>query len=254
MILTTKPKLQKCLLLQLLVTLIASSNLYAQQRKHEEKPTLSVAVKSMTSLIGWKRNDIGKWQQAFNGVPFGEQTLKVDIAKVKYESQEHYCFAKFSRHFYYRENKRQTEYFADFWLFDIDTTESLNTNDTSIHTKIYNCLIVSHVLGGLQPVSWNDILNQMEKCFIGTYPNDNFLSPAFFIKYRYSYSNNKAQFYFGGLGDYSKNIEDNSYEDFTNNEQCYDKAKNTNLNCCYFETIKNIFDKNLKDILQKTNN
>ena len=150
-------------------------------------------------------------------------------------------FRSFSKHFYYRHNIRQQEYFANFWVFNIDTVEDLNFSDTTVYTKIYKNIITSHILGGRQAVTWYDLLVRIKQCSIGTYSDDIKTNPLFFIKYRYDDKYSKAQFYFGSLGDYSKKILEDTYEDFTNHEICYDREKNQNLNCCYFEVIKNEF-------------
>jgi len=292
MTLTTKSKIYKFLLLQLVISLVGFSNLYAQQRRDEEIPKIVGSIKSITNLTGWAKNDIGKWYQ-FNSFNLGGQILKIDISRIKYENNEYLCLVAFDKSFYIRANVKHIEYGAFVWLLDSSKHQTLKFSDTSVHTILYQNIIITSLFN-YQPVSWNDILIQLKKCFIGTSPNefdapteadttlkelnntsyiylDNNIDSSYnpsqnlFIKYRYDYHLNKAEFYVGTVNvdeinyDVSfDNGEEKSYEtfdfDFTDSflgiAKCYDKDKIKILNCCYFEVQKNKFENCFKSIIK----
>lgn len=269
----------KFLLLPLLMTMLISSGAYGQQRKDGEMPKIIGPVKSITKLKGWARDDIGKWYEfntAFNSINTRDQVLKIDLAKINYQDKDYSCVAGFMKSFYIRANVKHIEYSAFFWLLDTTKKQDLIDSDTSVHTRLFQNFIVSSVVGGyFKPVKWNDILIQMKKCFIGTFPNDYDTSfqerkeererynlpnipnmdpsfdpdGSFFIKYRYYH--NKAQFYIGTLGDsYLSETGNFSFKDAFLFVDCYDKDENRNLNCRYFEVPKISFENCFKNIIK----
>ena len=279
MTLTTKYKIYKVILLHLVVTLIGFPNLFAQQRKDEEIPKVVGSIKSITNLKGWAKNDIGKWYEfntAFNSIETREQILKIDVAKISYDDKQYLCVAGFSKSYYIKANVKHIEYSASFWLIDTTKMQDLTDTGTTVHTRLFQNFVVSNVVGGyFRPVTWNDILIQMKKCFIGTFPNsydtsfqarieerqrynlptlpniDPSFDPfeSFFIKYRYD--NNKVQFYIGTLGDsYLSETGNFSFKSSFLFIDCYDKDENRNLNCRYFEVPKNVFDNCFQRIIE----
>lgn len=244
-----KNKIIRQAILSLVISLIYSSTL-SQERKDEEIPTISSKIKTLTNLTGWAKNDIGKWIKSFNGIPFGEQTTKIEIAKIIYEGEEYTCLAKFYKHYYYRQYKRQEEHGAEFWLFKTDTVEDIKYNDTIVSTRVYKNVVVSNVFGLFEPIKWNEILVEMKMCFLGTKTNMIFIEPNFFIKYRNSEKLNITQFYFGSLT-HNMSIDGFiEYDNFKNNHDCYDKNENKDLNCCYYEISTPIFTNCFKSILE----
>lgn len=262
----------------IVLTMLLTSKTYSQQRRNEEVPKISGSIKSVTNLKGWARDDVGKWYEfntAFNSIKTREQIQKIDLAKISYEGNQYLCVAGFAKSFYIRANVKHIEYSASFWLIDTTKMQDLTDTDTTIHTRLYQNFVVSSVLGGyFRPVTWNDILIQMKKCFIGTYPNsydtsfharkeererynlptlpniDPTFDPfeSFFIKYRYD--KNKAQFYIGTLGDsYLSETGNFSFKSSFLFIDCYDPDENRNLNCRYFEVPKNVFDNCFRRII-----
>jgi hypothetical protein len=279
MTLTNNLNFLKLLLLQLTLTFLISSQAFSQQRKDEEMPKVVNQIKSITNLKGWAKDDIGKWYEfntAFNSIKTREQILKIELAKVSYEDKQYLCVAGFVKSFYIKANVKHIEYHASFWLIDTTKMQDLPDTDTTVHTRLFQNFIVSSVVGGyFRPVIWSDILIQMKKCFIGTFPNDYDTSfqarreererynlPAipnidpsfdpfesFFIKYRYD--KNKVQFYIGTLRDsYLSNTGDFSFKDAFLFIDCYDNDENRNLNCRYFEVPKNTFDNCFQSIIK----
>lgn len=251
-------------------------------------PKIVSPIKSIANLKGWAKDDIAKWYEfntAFNSLKTRDQILKIELAKIKYEEKMYLCVAGFTKHFYIKAGTKRIEYSAFFWLLDTTKSQTVQESDTSVHTRLYQNKIISTVIGYYKPTTWNDILVQMKKCFIGTYPNEvdssnyetrktlnrltNKINPPgidesydpyknFFIKYRYDYKNNKAQFFIGTLEEdhFSEVRETNgkSYKKFDYSNSfllldCYDKEKNRNLNCRYFEVSKNSFDNCFKQII-----
>jgi hypothetical protein len=265
-------------LLYSILTIVFLPETISQQRKDEEMPMIVSTVKSIANLKGWAKDDIGKWREfntAFNSLESRYQILKIELAKINYEGTEYLCVAGFTKGFYIKYNVKQIQYNAFFWLIDSTKQQDLPGTDTTVHTRLFQNFIVSSIVGNFKAVTWNDILIQMKKCFIGTYPNsydtsfqarreerkhynlptlphiDPSFDPyeSFFIKYRYV--NNKTQFYMGTL-DYRYLSEEGeiSFKDAFLLLDCYDKDENRNLNCRYFEVSKSMFDNFFKSIIK----
>jgi hypothetical protein len=263
----------------LILTFIISTQIFSQSRKDEEMPKIISSIKSINNLNGWSKNDIGKWEEfnaSFGTIKNKNQVLRIDLAEINYEGKLYLCVAGFTKSFYIKSNTKYIEYCAFFWLLDSAKKQDLIDVDTTVHTRLYQNFIVSSIVGGyFKPITWRDILVQMKKCFIGTYPNDYdtsyqerreererynlptlpnidpFFDPfeSFFIKYRYD--KNKTQFYIGTLADsYLSRTGEFSFKDAFLLLDCYDKEENRNLNCRYFEVPKNIFDNCFKNILK----
>lgn len=280
MTLTNKSDLLKFFIFNMVFTFAISVQTFSQARKDEEMPKIASSIKSVSSLKGWAKDDIGKWNEfnaAFGTIKNREQLLKIDLTKINYEGQQYLCVAAFTKSFYIKANTKHIEYCAFFWLLDTTKIQDLTETDSTVHTRLYQNFMISNVIGYYNPVTWNDILIQMKKCFIGTahneydtayqsrkeererynIPNPSNVDPSFdpyqsfFIKYRNDNKSNKAQFYIGTLGySYLSDTGDFSYKDAFLLSDCYDKDENRNLNCRYFEVPKSMFENCFKNILK----
>ncbi len=252
---THKIKFRFCSLLffNLVVTIISSSNLFAQQRNDEVLPKIIGSVKTISNLTGWAKDDIGKWYQ-FNTFKLGrEQILKIEFAKIRYQDKDFFCIASFGRHAYLRANVTNLEYFANFFLFDSTKKQVLTFSDTSVHTIVFDSTFISDNVIKTRPITWADMIVQIKRCLSNTTCTST--EEIFFLKYRYDYKLNKSQFYVGGIVDYSKysGNANEKYNDFTDLkfspfEGC--KDKNQNLECGYYEVYKNFFDICFQEILK----
>jgi hypothetical protein len=260
MTLSAKLKGVNFFLLKVLFLLFASIQSFCQQRKDEEIPKLASQIKSINNLRGWAKSNIGKWYQ-FNLFQRGQEILKIEVSTVRYEDKNYLCVAAFEKSFYIRLNVKHIEYSSFFWVLDTTRIEDVDYTDTSVHTRIFENIFVSNVIGKTKPITWNDILLELKRCFIGTSINKSTHKDKFFIKYRYDYKLNKAQFYIGGFIDFEAETTDGNkttpkdeYE-FTELAfilpfgpgEC--KDKNRNLECIYFEVPKILFNNIFKQIL-----
>lgn len=241
-------------LLELILLLFISILSYGQQRIDEEMPKISGTIKSITNFPKWVKDDIGKWED-FNSPQVYDHENKIEVANINYQNNKYLCIAVFSKSHFIKAKVRYNESNVKFWVFDLESMQSLKYDDTSVITKIYDNVVESDISvsyfassGNLKPISWKEILIQMKKCFIGTYPNINSLYGKFFFKYRYEYKLNKTQFLIGSLGEQSKNIDTDKYEDFNPGFFPNCNGKNVNLECGYYEISKNIFDSTFKEL------
>lgn len=279
-----KRQVIKLTIFHLIICSVVSISSYSQQRRDEEMPEIIQPVKSINNFTGWRKDNIGKWFQ-FNSFRLGEQVLSIDISEIEYDGKKYLCLATFIKSFYIKANIKHIEYSADFWVFDQNKMQSLKYTDTAVFTRIYQNIIISSIVN-YKPITWSEILIRIKECFIGTYPNsfdtsyqtrktlkelynNNDIYPSdmdasfdpyenFFIKYRYDYKSNKAQFYLGTLMDDLLSIDEKgkSHWDFRFNDSflgmggCNDKDKNRNLECCYFEAPKSLFEATFKQIIE----
>jgi hypothetical protein len=211
-------------------------------------------------LTGWAKSDIGKWYQ-FNLFQRGQKILNIEVFTVRYEEKNYLCVAAFDKSFYIRANVKHIEYSAFFWILDTTKIEDVDYEDTSVHTRIYENIFVSDIIAKTQPVTHNDLLLELKRCFIGTSKNKSSHNDRFFIKYRYDYKLRKTQFFIGSFIDLVAETTENDKESKDEHEftefallppfgegEC--KDKNRNLDCIYFEVPKNKFDNCFKSILK----
>ena len=279
----------RLLVLLFVFNFISMTNSFSQERRGVEMPKIVGSVKSITNFKGWAKNDIGNWYEFNKGfIPFvsNEIILKIDLAKINYERKQYLCLVVYEKYNY----TKFPQYPTYFWhidttknqdLSEFDTTQKqdISVADNNIRTRVCQSVMISDVVG-YKPVTWEEVLLQMKKCFIGAYgainkydstfhkeemqsdmesnkilygnPNgSNALDTygKFFLKYRYNYKLNKVQFYLGDL----------KYDDL-NNYLTYDdsflisdpncKDGNRNLNCRYFEVPKYSFENFFKSILK----
>ena len=251
-------KRNRLLLLQICFLLFASLQCFCQQRKDEEIPKNFGQTKSISNLTGWAKNDIGKWYK-FNLFQRGQEILKIETSTVRYEDKDYLCVAVFEKSFFIRYNVKHTQYSAFFWVLDTTQIEDVDYSDTAVHTRVFGNIFVSNVIGNSSPVTWNNLLFELKRCFIGTSTNKSTYKDRFFIKYRYDYKLNKTQFYIGSFIDFVAETtggkESKDEYEFTELAlilpfgpgECQDK--NRNLECIYFEVPKNLFDNIFKRIL-----
>ncbi len=154
------------LLFEIIFVFICYSKSFSQERKDEEIPKIIGPVASISNLDGWAKDDVGKWYE-FNSLNNGNRTqlLKIEISKIGYENKQYFCVAGFTKSFYIKNNIKHIEYCAFFWLPDSTNMRGLKDDDSSIHTRIFHNIVISEVIGHYQPVTWDDILIRIKKCF-----------------------------------------------------------------------------------------
>ena len=239
---------------------ISISNSFSQERRGVEMPKLISPVKSITNFKGWEINDIGGWNE-FNLFQKGQVIINIEVFRVRYENKDYLCVAAFKKSAYSKAGIKHIEHSAYFWILDTTKIEDVDYSDTSVHTRVYENIFFSNVIGKPLPVTHNDLLFELKRCFIGTSTSKSNFKDKFFIKYRYDYRFGKAQFFIGSFIDFKAEVSDNDKEskdeyeftDFTGPSPFGEgvcKDENRNLDCRYFEVPKNSFDNFFKSILK----
>jgi len=174
----------------------------AQVRKDDEQPHIK-QLASLTTMIGWTKNDLGKWSSAINSLPkYGhdsffptcEQILRIDLAEVNYKGKKMLCIAKFMKNKYLRFNKLNVEYPVDYWLFDLTQTDTVIGEIGSVQATTYNT-IESGFFSGPGMATWRDISNDI----IVHFENGLGLPGYFCIQTREDKKNSKFQFLIGSF-------------------------------------------------------
>lgn len=192
-----KPLLMNRILIYLLLCPLLVS---AQDRQDDEQPQIK-QLATLTTMVGWTKNDLGKWSSAINSLPkynhdyffpICEQILKIDLAEVNYKGKKMYCVAKFMKSKYVRFNNIKVEYPVDYWLFDLSRKDTIIGDVESVRATTFNT-IESGFFSGPNIATWRDISNDIVVHFENGLGLDGF----FCIQSREDKKNSKFQFLFG---------------------------------------------------------
>ncbi len=151
----------KCLLFLLFPMLTV-----AQERVDEKSPDVKV-IATLNSLVGWTKNDLGKWLSFPNALPAYEHEnaqfslgmdllLKIGLAEIKIKNMNYLCMASFGKHSFIKNGIKYTEYPVESWLFDPSHADTLVGNDLTLIYLRYTTKCASF-LSGFALSSWNKI-------------------------------------------------------------------------------------------------
>lgn len=210
-----------CCLLPLLLT--------AQERKDEERPHVR-QLATMATMLGWTKNDLGKWSSSVNSLPryvhdyyfpVCEQIVKIDLTEVTYKGKKMFCVAKFLKSKYVRANRIMVEYPVDYWLFDLSRRDTVIGETATVQAATYNTMECGFFSGTLM-ATWKDIADDI----IVHFENGLGLPGYFCIQSREDKKNNKWQFL---MGSYNSQI-----SEFTFNN-CTAPGENNEMENGYYE-------------------
>jgi hypothetical protein len=173
---------------------------FAQDRKDDEPPHIK-PLAALTNMVGWTKNDLGKWSSAINSLPkydhsyhfpVCEQILKIELAEVNYKGNTMFCVAKFEKSRYIKYNKIMVEYPVYYWLFDPAITDSIVGNVASVQATTFNT-IQTGFFSGANIATWRNISNDI----MVNFENGIGMEGAFCIQSREDKKNKKYQFLIG---------------------------------------------------------
>lgn len=219
----------------LLLICLLPQFIFAQERKNDDPPSIK-QLAIITTMVGWTKNDLGKWSSSTNSLPkymhnyffpTCEQILRVELTEINYKGSKMLCVAKFMKSKYTRLYKINIEYPVDYWLFDLSQTDTVIGNVKSVQAIIFNT-INSGFFSSHRIATWQDISND-----IVTHFGDNLgLGGKFCIQTREDTKNSKFQFL---IGNYNSEINDFSFN------HCSVPGENNEMENGYYEVPTNIF-------------
>lgn len=226
----------------LTVLLLTPSLLFAQERKDDPPPHIK-NLASLPALIGWTKNDLGKWSSAPNALPryvhdyyfpICEHILKIDLAEVQYKDKTMLCLAKFLESKYVKYGKIHIEYPIDYWIFDLSSTDTIIGQIPSVQAVTYHT-IASGFFSGIAVATWRDISNDI----IVHFESPIGLEGDLCIQSREDKKNNKIQLL---VGSYNRDIH---HFDFN---YCTMPGDDNELENGYYELPTNTFSAFIKKI------
>ncbi|MDR3714769.1 MAG: hypothetical protein P4L51_18290 [Puia sp.] len=216
--------------------------LSAQERKDDHPPQIK-QLASIASMVGWTKNDLGKWSSNTNALPryihdyffsLCEQILKIDLAEIQYKDKKMLCVAKFMQHKYVRFGKIHIEYPVNYWLFDFSGTDTLIGEIPTVQAITYRTF-ESGFFSGVTVPTWREVSNDI----IVHSENGLGLEGDFCIQIRENKKDNKIQFL---IGSYNHTIHQFDFND------CTMPGDNNEMANGYYEVPSAIFLAFLKKI------
>lgn len=134
----------------LLLFLLFPVLIQGQERQNDQLPIVNL-VAEISEMTGWTKNDIGEWHSGRNSLPniqheaavlngSCEGLLKISLFRVSQDQQNFYCFAKFSRHFYRKWGKLNTEFVCNYWLFKAQRPDTSVSDDGRVISICYKTI------------------------------------------------------------------------------------------------------------------
>lgn len=122
-------------------------------------------IKSINNLIGWAKDDSGKWYRFNEIIQDNLQVDNIQVSQIEYKGKKYWGVLSCGRR---RDSKKQTdniEYVTGYWIFDSTIVKEPTYLDTSVHTNIFKFTITSGEMTDSKPVLWTTVLNEFRQCF-----------------------------------------------------------------------------------------